>query len=79
MNGTWRRVSGLLISSLCILCCISMKLALPIPVHLDKLGFSLFFFSWKLYRMVAKQGKQVKFIFYVITIRGGVCKGRDIH
>ena len=28
---TWRKVSGLLISSLCILCCISIKLALPIP------------------------------------------------
>ena len=31
---TWRKVSGLLISSLCILCCISMKLALPIPSKL---------------------------------------------
>ena len=31
VNLTWRKVSGLLISSLCILCCISMKLALPIP------------------------------------------------
>ena len=71
-NITWRRVSGLLISSLCILCCISMKFALPIPCKLGNTLLSIFL-QWNCMQLIARENKQVKLI-YAFTVRVGVCK-----